>query len=163
MKRVHDNPKSAATAIRGELKVKFPGIKFSVRSSRSGGSSIDIGWTDGPTVEQVAAITGKYSLGHFDGMTDCYSFDPTHVVAEDGEIMELGGAQYIFNNRRLSDAARAACIAACESYWADWSNLAEYQRDERMYRILYKSDLRGVTVGRLQYAENAGESVMVAA
>jgi hypothetical protein len=163
MKRVHENPKSAAKAIRSELKAKFPGVKFSVRSDAGRGSSIDIGWTDGPTAEQVAAITGKYSLGHFDGMTDCYSYDPTHVVAEDGEIMELGGASYIFNNRRFSDEARASCVAACEAYWADWAGLADYQRDERIYRILYKSDLRGVAAARLQYADNAGESVMVSA
>jgi hypothetical protein len=163
MKMIHENPKSAAKAIRGELKTKFPGIKFSVRSSAGRGSSIDIGWTDGPTEEQVAAVTGKYSLGHFDGMTDCYHYDPTLVVAEDGEIMQLGGASYIFNNRRISDEVMAACVAACETYWADWAGLAEYQRDERVYRILRKSDLRGVTTAKLQYADNAGESILVAA
>jgi hypothetical protein len=127
------------------------------------GSSIDIGWTDGPTDEQVAAVTGKYALGHFDGMTDSYHYDPTLVVAEDGEIMKLGGASYIFNNRRLSDEARATCFAACESYWADWASLADYERDERVYRILRKSDLRGVKAAKLQYADNAGESILVAA
>jgi hypothetical protein len=163
MKTIHENPKSAAKAIRSELKVKFPGIKFSVRSDAGRGSSIDIGWTDGPTDEQVAAVTGKYALGHFDGMTDSYNYDPTLVVAEDGEIMKLGGASYIFNNRRISDDARAACFAACEAYWADWAGLADYERDERVYRILRKSDLRGVTAAKLQYADNAGESILVAA
>lgn len=163
MKTIHENPKSAAKAIRGELKAKFPGIKFSVRSDAGRGSSINIGWTDGPNAEQVAAVTGKYSLGDFDGMTDSYRWDPTHVVAEDGEIMQLGGACYIFNNRRISDELRAACIAACEAYWADWAGLAEYDREERMYRILNKSDLRGVKSAKLQYADNAGESVLVSA
>ncbi len=163
MKRVHDNPKSAAKAIRGELKAKFPGIKFSVRSTQRGTSSIDIGWTDGPTAEQVAAVTGKYELGSFDGMTDCYVYDPTHVVAEDGEIMELGGARYVFEHRHISDEAREACRVACEGYWADWDRLAGYERDERIYRILYKSDLRGVAASKLQYADNAGGAVLVSA
>ena len=38
-----------AKLIRATLKAKFPGIKFSVRSSRyAGGSSIDVRWNDGP-------------------------------------------------------------------------------------------------------------------
>ena len=46
----------AATAklVRHALKREFPGVKFSVRStSYSGGSSVRVGWTDGP---QAAAV-----------------------------------------------------------------------------------------------------------
>ena len=43
-----------AKIIRQELAKAFPGIKFSVKSkSYSGGSSIDVGWTDGPTPKMV--------------------------------------------------------------------------------------------------------------
>ena len=47
-----------AKEIRKELKQRFPGTKFSVRTSRSG--SITISWVDFPTQEAVEAVTGKY-------------------------------------------------------------------------------------------------------
>ncbi|MFD1428477.1 LPD29 domain-containing protein [Kroppenstedtia sanguinis] len=47
-----------AKEIRKELKQRFPGVKFSVRSSRSG--SITVSWSDFPTQERVEAVTGKY-------------------------------------------------------------------------------------------------------
>ncbi|ETW10894.1 hypothetical protein ATO8_19894 [Roseivivax marinus] len=60
-----------AKLIRGALKAKFPRTKFSVRTSRfSGGTSIDISWTDGPTAELVDSITGPFQSGGFDGMID---------------------------------------------------------------------------------------------
>lgn len=50
-----------ARIIRKELKSKFPGTKFSVRSDRfSLGSSIDVHWTNFPTVKQVENHIGKY-------------------------------------------------------------------------------------------------------
>ena len=33
-----------------------------------------ISWTNGVTVAMVEAITSKYKLGHFDGMTDSYEY-----------------------------------------------------------------------------------------
>ncbi|WP_342422334.1 LPD29 domain-containing protein [Paenibacillus sp. FSL E2-0178] len=52
----------AAKEIRAALKVAFPGVKFSVRSSRfSMGSSVDISWTNLPTRKAVEAITSQYS------------------------------------------------------------------------------------------------------
>ncbi len=61
----------AAKMIRAELKTHFPGIKFSVKSSSySGGASIAIGWTDGPTEKAVDTIVGKYEGKTFDGMID---------------------------------------------------------------------------------------------
>ena len=63
----------AAAAIKAELKAAFPGIKFSVTSdSFSMGDSVHISWTDGPTTEEVKAISGKYQYGHFNGMEDIY-------------------------------------------------------------------------------------------
>lgn len=60
-----------AKMIRGELKATFPKIKFGVRSKTySGGASIDIAWTDGPTGKQVEAITSKFEGKSFDGMID---------------------------------------------------------------------------------------------
>jgi hypothetical protein len=35
----------------------------------------------------------------FDGMTDCYHYDPTLTIDKEGNIAELGGAKYVFANR----------------------------------------------------------------
>ena len=89
----------AAKNMRIELKMYFPKIKFSVKSdSFAGGNSIDISWTDGPTTEQVKkAVTGKYSAGNFDGMTDSYEYS-REVFPE-----IFGGSKYVTENRHVSD------------------------------------------------------------
>lgn len=63
--------KDVAKLIRSALREAFPDTRFSVRLSRySGGSSIDVYWTDGPTAEMVECIAGAFQGGYFDGMTD---------------------------------------------------------------------------------------------
>jgi len=74
----------AAKAIRKELKEKFPGVKFSVRSSNfSMGNSVDIEYdviahgVEGDNkapVKGVWEVVGKYQYGHFDIMTDSYEY-----------------------------------------------------------------------------------------
>ena len=60
-----------AKMIRVALKQKFPGIKFSVKSSRyAGGASINVHWFNGPTRKEVQAVTGPYEGSGFDGMID---------------------------------------------------------------------------------------------
>lgn len=68
-----------AKLIRLALKREFPGVTFSIHSNRySGGSSIDVRWTDGPIVSGVRAVTGNYTGGGFDGSIDlaysCWSW-----------------------------------------------------------------------------------------
>jgi hypothetical protein len=85
-----------AANMRIELKRTFPGVKFSVKSEHRGSSSIDIGWTDGPSVEQVKEITDKYQQGNFNGMEDIYEYNRA-VWPE-----VFGGARYVFENRHIS-------------------------------------------------------------
>ena len=60
-----------AKLIRAALKKNFPATKFSVKSKTySGGASITIGWTDGPTAKLVESVTSAYAGGGFDGMID---------------------------------------------------------------------------------------------
>ena len=60
-----------ALLVRERLKQEFPGIRFSVCSkSYAGGSSIHVGWTDGPTQREVEKITDPYEGAGFDGMID---------------------------------------------------------------------------------------------
>jgi hypothetical protein len=88
----------ASKNIKIELARAFPGVKFSVKSSSfSGGNSIDIHWTLGPTSEEVKAITDKYQDGHFDGMDDSHHYDNSSF----GEAIDivLGRAKYVMESR----------------------------------------------------------------
>lgn len=87
----------AARNVRSELKAAFPGVKFSVRTSRfSGGDSLDISWTDGPTTKQVEEVTNKYKAGSFDGMVDLYTYNTTEFTEK------YGDAKYIGTSRKYS-------------------------------------------------------------
>ena len=91
---------TAAKNVRIELARAFPGVKFSVTTSRfAGGDSLRVKWTDGPTVPQVDAISGRYQAGHFDGMEDLYTYrkDQSWPVA-------FGDAKYVQSTRDYSPA-----------------------------------------------------------
>ena len=91
---------AAAKNIRIELARSFPGIKFSVKTERySGGNSITVSWTDGPTSAQVDEISKKYNAGHFDGMTDCYDYRKDHAWTD-----AFGCGKYISSSRTYSPA-----------------------------------------------------------
>lgn len=79
-----------AQIVRSILKATFPGQKFSVRSKTySGGASIDVRWTDGPTRDQVEDAIGFLAGGGFDGSIDmAYSHD--HWRLPDGSIVYAG-------------------------------------------------------------------------
>jgi len=94
------NQAQAAQAIREELKANFKGIKFSVTSEGySMGDHVNVSWQDGPTTDQVEAITGKYQAGHFNGMEDIYEYDknPANVPQ----------TKYLFCTRSMSEATKA--------------------------------------------------------
>lgn len=60
-----------AKCIRSALKAAFPAVKFSVKSkSYSGGASVHVHWTDGPTTTAVDAVVGVFHGAGFDGMID---------------------------------------------------------------------------------------------
>lgn len=95
---------TACKNIRIELKRAFPGVKFSVKSERySGGDNISVGWTDGPTTEQVDKIVDKYSGGSFDGMTDSYDYSDAVWIDV------YGDAKYIHTSRSYSEAVSLSC------------------------------------------------------
>jgi hypothetical protein len=90
--------KDTAKLIRQALKEAFPEIKFSVTSkSYSGGSSIDVSWTEGPSGKQVDAIAKKFQGGSFDGMTDCKGY-LSHLL--NGEPVQFGG-DFVFTSRSI--------------------------------------------------------------
>lgn len=62
-------------------------------------------WTDGPTVAQIEAISGKYEAGNFDGMNDLYTY------SECAWTEAFGDAKYITSSRELSDSFVSAVLA----------------------------------------------------
>lgn len=95
----HYSTTETASLIRAELKSAFPGVKFSVRSrSYSGGSSINVSWTDGPTAKEVDRVAGQFAGASFDGMIDLKSY---HDSTFRGETVRFG-ADYVFTNRKIS-------------------------------------------------------------
>jgi hypothetical protein len=143
-----------AKMIRRQLKKAHAGVKFSVRLDRySGGSSIDIRWTDGPTVKTVEQTTAAFAGRRFDGMIDLqYGADSWYCeehgarVARtyghgmgldalhesrccgDAELVHFG-ASFVFENRTLSPefSAELAAKVRKDCGMADWGS-----NDERL-------------------------------
>ncbi len=128
--------KVGAENIRTELKREFPGVKFSVRIETRGSSSINIGWTDGPTTEQVKKITDKYQQGNFNGMEDIYEYNRENLWCD-----VFGGAKYVFENRHESPEliARAAKELGYELPHGESDNYGklhglDWEHSQRIYR-----------------------------
>lgn len=97
----------AAANMREQLRLAFPGIKFSVKSEcYSGGDSVKVRWALGPTTDEVNALVSQYREGTFDGMDDSYKYDRTPEFRAH-EIV-LGGTRYTSTDRE---------------YPAQWHNL----------------------------------------
>lgn len=109
-----DRLMAACKNIRIELKRAFPKVKFAVRSSRySGGDSINVGWIDGPTNQQVDEIVKRYQGGSFDGSQDLYTYD------SDAWNDAFGYGKYVFSGRDNSDAAIASAVRTVRARFGD--------------------------------------------
>ena len=87
-----------AKMIRHDLKLAFPGVKVSVRSScYSGGSSINVSWTLGPLTSEVDAVVGGYTGTTFDGMQDLKEI---RAVMVDG-VRTVYGPDHVFAERKI--------------------------------------------------------------
>jgi hypothetical protein len=88
----------AASNIKAELRQKFPGVSFSVKSRTfANGTSVDVAWENGPTAEAVETVTGKYEEGTFNGNTDSYEYDRDPQHEEFRRIR--GSAKYVMLRR----------------------------------------------------------------
>ena len=102
MARKYISTTDTAKLIRKSLKEAFPGVKFSVVSSKySGGSSISIKWIDGPTTEQVDEITSRFEGSYFDGSID---YKGSRYAMMSGEQVHFS-ADFIFTHRGNSEMA----------------------------------------------------------
>jgi hypothetical protein len=89
-----------AKLIRPALAEKFPSIKFAVHSKvYSGGSSITVKWTDGPTEQQVDQVIKQFEGAEFDPMRDLKTGLPAEMYK--GELVKFG-VDYVFSVRHLS-------------------------------------------------------------
>lgn len=140
MKTTYLSCAETAKLIRAALKKAFPATKFGVRSKTySGGASISVSWTDGPTDREVSAITGGFAGAGFDGMIDlkyhvdhwlmpdgCVSIAHTEGTAgsmgtiapirewmphPDAKLVSFG-ADYVFTSREISPEYEAKCARA---------------------------------------------------
>lgn len=106
-----------AKLVRKALKIKFPEVKFSVRSSiYSGGSSISVTWSDGPTQKEVNSVVKFYEGATFDGMIDMKSYVDQIMILE-GESFPTEvhfGADFIFTYREMSAEYKASLVEKFE-------------------------------------------------
>lgn len=108
-----------AKLIRQSLKESFPGVKFSVKSKTySGGASINVGWTNGPTSKQVSAIVKRFEGSYFDGMTD---YKGLNYSAINGQEVRFG-ADFVFVNRKYTAEFLKQMVAATEQKYGVTSN-----------------------------------------
>jgi hypothetical protein len=127
-----------AKCVRRALADAFPGVRFSVRSKvYSGGSSITVHWTDGPSTRDVDSVIGVFAGRDFDGMIDLGIYvdaivdargrvighkspgtvgshgtiPPTDDPVPPGARVVHFGASYVFSSRTISPDVQTAADA----------------------------------------------------
>jgi hypothetical protein len=120
IERAYIDAAQVAKMVRKALKESFPGVPFSVRTSKySGGASIDIDYLDGPPIAAVEAVAKIYAGSYFDGSID-YKGAVYHLL--DGKPVRFL-ANFVFVNRQLSAAALRKGIAAYRAAGNDAAGL----------------------------------------
>jgi hypothetical protein len=104
------------------LKKEYPSQKFSVRSSRGSSRSIDIGWTDGPSVKEVEKLEfWRFNRLQRDGRGGVESHD------------------YLFLNRAYSPELKKSEEKRILSKWAEVEKMPAYRKQEIVYREMYQT------------------------
>jgi len=114
-----------AKNIRIELKRAFPDVKFSITSEYS---SVNIKWTDGPSLSSVKRITDKYEDHTTDFTGDFRDYTPSLF----NDL--FGGCNYIFEHRSWSESTEQKFID-----WATEKRSNDVNRDAR--HLFYDSDI----------------------
>ena len=127
----------AAKAIRKELKVVFPKVKFSVTSkSFTGGDKVVISWIDAIITNQVETITNKYQMGHFDGMIGCYEYSNRRD--------DIPQVKYVNVSRKISEEAQKilikehnekTCIEGQIKNINDWNENAKCYNNQLIWKL----------------------------
>lgn len=135
---------AGAANIRRDLAKHLPGVVFRVTSkSYSGGNSIDVQWSDGPTSEQIRAIINRYQEGSFNSMEDIYEYGR-------GAFAEVfGGAKYVHGSRQVTLSGVVAAWILANRDASDiatdtrggWDRWASKNGDD-IFRVWADTDLR---------------------
>ena len=143
-----------AKLVRAELKKTFPKIKFTVRSSTySMGASISVGWTDGPTENDVQAVVGKFSGSTFDGMIDLKSYHDSDL---NGEKVHFGADAVMCSRSHSAELLRRRAARVAEKYGVElvevketkwggvelvggWERLGNYTVADKIYQEARKT------------------------
>lgn len=116
-----------SSEIRKILKIAFPNIKFSVKSSTySGGDSVRVSWENGPTVKQVEQYTKDFEYGKFNSMSDIYENTNTNK--------NIPQVKYLFLDREMSKNLAAFLRKEIEKKY-DFSKIDEFEREREIYRL----------------------------
>ncbi|VVE16522.1 MULTISPECIES: LPD29 domain-containing protein [Pandoraea] len=146
-----------AKILRQSLKEAFPGIKFSVRSSKySGGACIDVNWEDGPSEAQVDPIVDRFRGAYFDGMEDYKGSRFAMMTTGAGLEQVSFGADFVKLSRYHSDQALQRAIGAVfRRYRTNFREASIEMPAVREYRdgSLYNVRLRGV------HGQHGGDSL----
>lgn len=103
-----------AKIIRGELKKSYPSQVFQVHTKKySGGSSIDVSWTDGPALKDVEKLVGHFEGASFDGMQDLKEY---HDSIWSGKIVRFDN-DFLFFNRHYSDKSIEEAVNWYNGYY----------------------------------------------
>jgi hypothetical protein len=135
LQTINETCAQTAKRVRQALKAKYPGVKFSVRSSTySGGASIDVSYTDGPAQHGVYVFLQQFAGCDFDGMTDMKTYrDDVLFANPDGTYSLINsGANFVHPQRRISQAWReeiAAEIARVTGQPCDLANWGDIGPD----------------------------------
>ena len=117
---------TAAKNLRIELARAFPGVRFSVKTSRfSMGDSIRVRWLDGPTVGQVEPIANRYEGGAYDSERDLY------VYHRNAWREVFGWAKYVHVDRQDSPRAVASALRTVAMKWGPLPDTATPENWER--------------------------------
>lgn len=96
-----------AQLIKKELQHRYPLTEWRVKSSSfSGGDSVDVSYTDGPTSHDVQQILNKYENSSFDAMTDCSNYMKPAYGGE-GVRFAMEARHY---SKEATDASRARLV-----------------------------------------------------
>lgn len=96
--------KETAAELRKHLKAVFPGFRFSVTMTRGTGHGwLNVRWNDGPTADEVNAITRLYQSEYFDGRDDGYHPTGNTITVADEEVYP--NSRGINTHRNFTEAA----------------------------------------------------------
>jgi protein-L-isoaspartate O-methyltransferase len=149
----------AAKNLKTELSRKWPDVRWSVTSeSYSMGNSVRIGWTDGPTRDQVREISAKYQYGSYDHQQDMATSDSS----AEGKAVEivLGRARHVSESRKISEPAQNAILELIERHGA--KDRDGYSAATLAHEIAHDTDLTAGTLVALEpEANRAGWSAVI--